>query len=614
MNLRWTTWLGVWLAIGVSAAGFAALLWFQGAASAARGVAVAGNLLFAGWLIYGLWHWRDILWVARVSWLVIATVGVAMFLQLAMEFGWTSAALGVGGAYCMMIGFIVGLMLIRLALSPGFRVTAVARTLVDEAIRMKIAVVFIVAMVLLVPMLPLMMDAEQMLKYRLQTFLAWSMMATGVLLALMTIFLSAATITNEINRRQIFVTMTKPVARWQYLAGKWLGIALLNALLVAVAGGGIYTFTMILSQQPARSANDRRAVHSEVLTARQAMAPEAASPEQLQQQFRERVRYLRRQAPAEFGQLNEPLSNLPPAKRQGIQRYVIAQWYTLDPRESATYVFRDLERARELGGTIQLRLKPELGGESVAGPFAHLDIIVNGRRLPPQGDSVYWELSNDNYHVLPIPAQAIDDSGTVRLVMRNPPLPSATGDEQTQPSIRFNTDDGLRVMYRVNSFEANLVRSLALIWMHLCFLAIVGLTAGSVLSFPAACLLSMTVYGVGVLSGYLRSSLEHYSAFPSEDLSLFDQIVWFPSGIWGFLVEGEYGEALQVVVRLIAEGAMLLLPALSTYDPTPLISGGLAISAEMLRDGVGMMGLWSGIVAIIGLVLFHYRELARVTV
>ncbi|MFW6059723.1 MAG: ABC transporter permease [Phycisphaeraceae bacterium] len=612
MKLRWTTWLFIWLAIGVCGGGFTALLAFQGATTAARVVAVIANLAFAGWLIFGLWHWRDILWVGRLAWVVIATILVGFFLQVALDMGWTGAAMGVGGAYGMTVGFIVGLMLIRLVLSPAFRVTAVARTLVDEAIRMKVALVFIVAMLLLVPMLPLMMDAEQMLKYRIQTFLAWSTISTGVLLALMTIFLAVGTITSEINRRQIFVTMTKPLARWQYLAGKWLGIALLNALLVAVAGGGIYTFTTLLARQAARSGDDRRAVQSEVLTARESTAPHPTSSELLQRQFEQRLHYLQRQAPAEYGEAGTPASELPANVQREVRQYILRQWYTLDPRENVTYVFHELERARDLGGTVQLRLKPELGDGGSG--FAYLDIRVNDRQFLPRGESAYWELASETYHVLAVPAQWIDDDGVLRVTLRNPPMVDAAGNEHEQSSIRFNTDDGLQLLYRINSFEANLVRSLALVWLHLCFLAILGLTAGAVLSFPAASLLSLVVYVVGVLSGYLRESLDQYAAFPSNRESLFQQIVAVPQTLWEQLSRGELAEALRMIIRLVGEGTMLLIPTLSTYDPTPFISDGLAITGRMMLDGAGMMGLWSLVVAAIGWALFHYRELARVTV
>jgi hypothetical protein len=45
--------------------------------------------------------------------------------------------------------------------------------------------------------------------------------------------------------------MTKPVASWQYILGKWLGLISLAANLLAICGSAVFLFTEYLKTQPA---------------------------------------------------------------------------------------------------------------------------------------------------------------------------------------------------------------------------------------------------------------------------------------------------------------------------------------------------------------------------
>ncbi len=55
------------------------------------------------------------------------------------------------------------------------------------------------------------------------------------------------TVSSELDEKQAFLTLTKPVSRAGYLAGKWLGIMGLNVLLLAVSGVGVFAFVKVLA-------------------------------------------------------------------------------------------------------------------------------------------------------------------------------------------------------------------------------------------------------------------------------------------------------------------------------------------------------------------------------
>jgi Cu-processing system permease protein len=64
-----------------------------------------------------------------------------------------------------------------------------------------------------------------------------------LLAVVMAILTSVDTIAGEISSGTIHAIATKPVARWQILAGKWLGFAGMLAVFVAIMFGGLIAVT-----------------------------------------------------------------------------------------------------------------------------------------------------------------------------------------------------------------------------------------------------------------------------------------------------------------------------------------------------------------------------------
>ncbi len=579
-----------WLAAGI---GLGTFLRLRGMGDAGAWVQAIGVLAAAAWGLRGLYVWRDLTWVGRLTTVLIGTGVAAVLAGLAAIMDWYGLARAIGSMYLMAVAFYLGLMLARAALSPGHPIFGVARTLLDEAIRMKAPLVFIVALLLVLPILPFVSGNETRLEYRVQSFLTWSMMAVGALLSLMTIFLAVGTISGELRQRQVFLSLTKPVSRGQYLAGKALGIMVLNLLLVAVAGGGIYAFTMLLADQPAQDAFDANAVRDRVLVARQVVRPEPTGDVDIEELYAQRLAQLRQQDPQTFGDPDRPNAPIAPELREQILGQIIGQWYSIGPRDTRSFLFRGMKGAAEHSDTVQLRLQPKMSGADFEVPML---IRVNGRPYTNRPGSPFVRLSEGQYHVLPIPVQALDENGDVLLEVTNVPL------EGREPkTLSFNPADGIEMLYRVGGFEPNLVRALGLMWVKLVFLGMLGLAAGTYLSFPIACLLCLTVYFAAAGSEYLFESLEYYG---SE-----------PGALLGLLSEGELYEAFKVVVRLVGSGFMMLVPKFGEYDGTALVSDGRLLSLEMLGRAVLWIGVVStGVAAVLGWLVFRNRELAQVTV
>ncbi len=607
-------WLIVLFALVALTEGVGLLLVAQGSDAMGQIIRSVGRIIANAWVIYGLIVWREVPWVRRFGVILLGTAATQLLALVFWAMGWTDMVIATVGAYAMAMIFYAGLWVIRILLSPGVAVFGVARTLVDEAIRMKIALVFIVGVAILIAVFPFIIDQDDFLKYRITSFLTWSLMATSALLSLMTLFLSIGTITKEQAQRQIFLTLTKPVNRAEYLIGKWLGISLLNLLLLSVAGAGIYAFTMLLAGQPARDGADRMAVESQVLASRQWVEPTPPNPDELKQMYDYMLESARDADPQRYGKPGDPLGEVSAADRADIQQKVMLQWFSIPNQYSRTYRFNGLEDAKNYPQPLQLRFKPKLAGSSING-FVYLHLRINDRTYIKEGITTaapenLLKLAENNFHVIDIPTRLIDEEGGLSIQIRNP-----TPGGIRQPVLNFNPKDGIEILYRVGGFENNLVRTLVVVWMRLIFLAMLGLAAGAYLSFPVAALVCMLVYFTAAGNAYLAESLQFYAAFPKDSVPFFEKILWFISTTLKFISEGEFYDLFKLYIKLIASGFMLVTPSFGELNPTPLVSDGRLVPIDMLvRAVVWSGGVWTGFVGLIGWLIFRSRELARVTV
>ncbi|MCL2700540.1 MAG: hypothetical protein FWE88_02470 [Phycisphaerae bacterium] len=154
-------------------------------------------------------------------------------------------------------------------------VWAVTRATFIQSLRSKVGLAAMILLAVLLLAAPMMVNnGAAPLADRIRTFLSYSLGLTGVILAVITIFLGTTFLCADVRQKQIFILAAKPVARWQYVVGRWLGVVLLNVVLLAIAGAGVYAGAQYLRSQPALSPTDRRAVETEVFTARRQIAPD----------------------------------------------------------------------------------------------------------------------------------------------------------------------------------------------------------------------------------------------------------------------------------------------------------------------------------------------------
>jgi ABC-type transport system involved in multi-copper enzyme maturation permease subunit len=505
--------------------------------------------------------------VLLVLWAVLWLTGAAT------GFGFMFLNVNVTALVFLGAWWLVRYALARLPSAPF----AVARTVLDESLHWRITFAFIGLILIALPLSPLLMSDDLLLRFRVQSFLDFSIGASFVLLALLAVFFSCATLSLETENRRIQPVLVKPVHRGSYLLGKWLGVMALLGLLLLASGTAIYIGTHQLAAQPARNAEDRRIVEDELLQARAAHRPLA--PADLDNRIARRVEKRR----AELAR--EGVEQLPPSEQRRIVQEEQLQALQVPPGETREFVFAGLRDARRKQQDVQLRMRVAPADSNSR--HVSLGVWVEGEEraklaqypsLHPHSRNVSWE--------------RIRPDGTLRLFVSSISREEAKRRTELAHTVQFLRDDGLMVLEPVGSFAPNLLRVLLVLWLKVGVLAAIGLTAATFMGFPVATLFTLVMLlgmsmGGFVLGEDIGPGHSHGDAAPS----------------W-----------VTTTVEAAGHGVATVLGQWGRLQPTPRLIEGRVVS----WGGVGFSMLWLlGATAVIGLVgwlVFSRREIARVQV
>lgn len=114
-------------------------------------------------------------------------------------------------------------------------ILSIAKTTLGEAIRRRVLLIILLVGILLLVVAP----GLNILTAR-SSFTTLTSFTLGVIkmtAALIAVVLTVYLIPNEIDRRTIYTILSKPVLRWQFLIGKYLGAVAAMALMIAMMTG-----------------------------------------------------------------------------------------------------------------------------------------------------------------------------------------------------------------------------------------------------------------------------------------------------------------------------------------------------------------------------------------
>src|SRR6476661_290624 len=120
------------------------------------------------------------------------------------------------------------------------RTLAIAILTLRAAFRYRVVLVMALLLLAGVIVLPLIIKDDGTARGFTQIILTYTLALTTTLLGFATLWLSCGILAREIEEAQMQMVVVKPIARWQIWFGKWLGILILNGMLLSLAGAAIY--------------------------------------------------------------------------------------------------------------------------------------------------------------------------------------------------------------------------------------------------------------------------------------------------------------------------------------------------------------------------------------
>lgn len=523
-------------------------------------VVIALVALAAVWLNLGL------------TMLALAVLAAGVFgLAWTTAFGRKYAPLGIG-VVALAGSFSILMQLARVALSSAKPVPAIARTVLAEAVRLRLSMFFIVMLIFLMASLPMLLQADMSLRYRVQQFLTYGVSGSFHLIAFLTVLFAVATVTFDQRDKTIWQTITKPVSASQYVLGKFLGVWVLAGVLLAVSGSGVFLFVEYLKSQPAAGegeaylstdgsiSKDRVLLNNMVLAARESrdIDPLKADEAQLRKNIEEKVdaELARLQAALDTTQTRDLkrediLASLTRDLRKSIQIY----HRSIPPGKTQTYNFSDLGAARDSNRLLFLRFKVNAGSNAP-------DSLYRMTFQLGSSEAFVREVGLGQTQVIEFLPTAIDENGDLSLRIAN-------GDvfqQMMNPETAVFPPDGLEISFSAGSFRANFFRVFAVLWLKLAFLAMLGVCLGTFLSFPVACLVALTIFFAAEGSVFLKASLENYWTADKDGKTLYfnlfvsaiaESIAWFFQLYGGLRPNQKLVEGLRLTWASVAQGGLM---------------------------------------------------------
>lgn len=452
------------------------------------------------------------------------------------------------------------------------RILAIAGIAIRNAVRSRIVIILLALLLAAIVGIPLTVKGDGTAAGHVQVLLRYSIGAAGLILSLATIWAGCAAVSLEIQDRQIQMVVTKPVYRWQIWIGKWLGLVVMNAVLLAFAGAVTYGLLLWTTRAGRLDDNENAKLQSEVLVARRVFEPERVNvDDDARREFDE-------------AQAKGTLPQDVPASQvlEAIRRNLLRRTYSAGPGGTHRWRFAIPENTAA-AGVVQLRFRfssSDMSSDRVRGLW----------RVGREGESYRFAHEDENtplgLHTFDVPAEALRGRGDLIVEYGN------THDRPV--TVLFDPEDGLRLLAGAGSFPANYARALFALFCDLVFLSALGVAMGSLFSMPVASFAAFCVVLLMQTAGYIESLasegvISSHAPEPSA-----------ASAFWNHFL------------TLLFRAMNRVLSPLRGADPFDLLADGILIGDRWLASVFAVrVVLYAGVLALLSVWILNRRELAR---
>jgi ABC-type transport system involved in multi-copper enzyme maturation permease subunit len=499
------------------------------------------------------------------------------------------------GVTILSIAFIALLRGARLVLSGASPTFAIASNVLQEAVRMRLSMVFIVIVILGLSGLPMVLDEDTELRYRVQAFLQYAMAGSFWVIALLTLTFGVATVAFEQRDKVIWQTITKPVSPFRYILGKWLGVTILSGILMGVCSAGTFLFVEYLRDQPASGeteayvtdsnelvTTDRLLLETQVLAARRGVGPVVPFRRDSQEFAEALEQYILQERVADENFATDP--RIRSRVEADLLKNATDTYFSIGPGQAREYQFEGLETARDAGLPITLTYRVDAAGDRP-------DVTYKVWFFLSDGTPIRREIGLGINHTVSLNPQFIDEDGVLRIQMINGELindPRFGSIVRGNPTSISIPPSELEISYRDGHYGWNFARITVVLWIKLAFLAAIAVWGASFLSFPVACLVAIGVFLMAESTGFMSEAL----------------------GLYGIKDADQNVQIHRVISYGIAHAVNVTFSVYNDLRPTQRLVDGRVLTWGTLGAGLGTMALIAGAFLGMATVAMRRRELA----
>jgi hypothetical protein len=393
----------------------------------------------------------------------------------------------------------------------------------------------------------------------------------------LTIFAAVYTLTSDIKDKQVYTVLTKPIRRYQFVLGKLLGVVLLDAGLLLLFSAIIYTITILLPTFIKADDAQLAQVRNEFFTARASLKPAEPDISHELDQAYDKLR--------QAGEVPAGVNENPIARRN--YRKELARRIGLRKRAAVVGEEMLLEfdnvRISDPNQSLFVRFKYDVAVNPPDLQIYSRWVVGDVRQVRLGGtlETPIYSMDRKDlirtFREFEVPADAVARDGYLAIAFLNVPLNDTV--------VIFPLEDGLELLYKADTFTANFIRAVLLVFVRLIFLAVLAVFAGSFLSFPVAVLLCLAVFTMANMSGFITES--------------------FGEELVGGNVSRIYYYSLKPLLGL--------LPQFDKQTASKFLVPARLLSWSLLAKlGSVTLCLKTLPLALLSLLIFSYREIAKV--
>jgi len=431
------------------------------------------------------------------------------------------------------------------------KILAVAALTLRTAVRSRVFALLAALLMISIVGLPFILKGDGTLAGTVQLYLYYALGSAIMLLSVAAIWAGSGAFSLEVENHEVQLLVTKPVCSIQLWFGKWLGLMVMNAILIGLAGALTYGMLRWTTRPSRLSIEDQRVLREEILVARSELLPQLPD--------------------------HKDVTKLPAGTLSQKGRIIV------QPGGKCRWRFKLPARLRS-DDTVLLQFRFVTSNVLDSSPVKGLWLI--GPASTPESFQILKTSTPNVSHQLKFPASALVPGQVVNVMYSNT-------DSARAVTILFPADDSVKLLLREGGFEMNYARALLVTLARLAFFSALGLTAGALFSFPVAVFTSFAFLLISGVSRFVERVAE-YGA----------------SEIFGTQTPEQAATVWQSTVQCLFIVLNHIIPPLSQFQPLNLLPDGELISWGFVGNAfMVLVGVYSGLLALTGACLFSRREL-----